>query len=50
MHGRVGGPPTAQELAVLRLLVLGLANKLIAHQLGVTEQTVKAHVTVLLRK
>jgi DNA-binding NarL/FixJ family response regulator len=39
-----------QELAVLRLLVRGLANKSIAHELGITDHTVKAHITRLFRK
>lgn len=50
MHGWLGRPPSPQELAVLRLLVLGLANKAIAHRLDIGEQTVKAHITHLLRK
>jgi len=35
---------------VLRLVVRGLANKSIAHELGVSESTVKAHITRLFRK
>lgn len=50
MRGWLGPPPSAQELAVLRLLALGLANKAIGHRLGVTEKTVKAHVTHLLER
>ncbi len=42
--------PTARELSareeeVLRLVVGGLANKQIARRLGITERTVKAHLT-----
>lgn len=50
MHSWVGRAPSTQEFAVLRLVVLGLTNKGIAYELGVTEQTVKTHVTALLRK
>jgi NarL family two-component system response regulator YdfI len=43
-------PLSARELAVLTLLVEGLSNKLIAHQLGISEHTVKTHVTAVLAK
>ena len=36
---------TARELEVLRLLRDGLPNKTIARQLGITEATVKAHLS-----
>jgi DNA-binding CsgD family transcriptional regulator len=41
---------TLQQRKVLSLLMDGLPNKLIAHQLGVTEATVKAHVSQVLMK
>src|SRR5215470_19374888 len=41
---------TPQQLRVLLLLADGSSNKLIAQDLGVSEATVKAHVTVILRK
>lgn len=50
MHGYLGRPPSVAELAVLRLIVIGLVNKTIADRLGISENTVKAHVTHLLRK
>ena len=34
-----------REEEVLRLLATGLANKQIARRLGITERTVKAHLT-----
>ena len=43
-------PLSARELAVLALLAEGLSNKLIAHQLGISEHTVKTHVTAILAK
>jgi DNA-binding NarL/FixJ family response regulator len=41
---------TAQQRRVLMCLSNGLTNKTIAQSLGVTEATIKAHVTVILRK
>jgi len=41
---------TPQQLRVLLLLAEGHSNKTIAQDLGVSEATVKAHVTVILRK
>ncbi|SEC86751.1 DNA-binding response regulator, NarL/FixJ family, contains REC and HTH domains [Nocardioides exalbidus] len=51
---RGGGPPSSdvgpsdlspRESEVLRLVVEGLLNKQIAQRLGITERTVKAHLT-----
>jgi DNA-binding NarL/FixJ family response regulator len=41
---------TPQQLRVLVMINEGRLNKQIAHELGVSEATVKAHVTVILRK
>lgn len=41
---------TPQQWRVLALMIQGDQNKQIAHKLGVGEATVKAHVTVILRK
>ena len=41
---------TAREVEVLRLIAAGNANKLVADQLSVTEETVKAHVKNILSK
>jgi two-component system, NarL family, response regulator LiaR len=41
---------TERELEVLRLLARGLANKAIALELGVSEKTVKTHVSNILAK
>jgi DNA-binding NarL/FixJ family response regulator len=41
---------TGQERRVLRLLKDGHLNKQIAHELAVTERTVKSHVSAILRK
>jgi DNA-binding NarL/FixJ family response regulator len=41
---------TRREIKVLRLVRRGLLNKQIAHELGIGETTVKAHVTAILRK
>jgi two-component system, NarL family, response regulator len=41
---------TAREIAVLRLIALGNANKEIAAQLRISDETVKSHVTNILEK
>jgi DNA-binding NarL/FixJ family response regulator len=41
---------TAREIQVLRLIAAGDANKLIADQLSITEETVKSHVGNILSK
>jgi DNA-binding NarL/FixJ family response regulator len=41
---------TRQQLRVLQALAKGQPNKIIAHELGLAEKTVKAHITVILRK
>jgi len=41
---------TAREIEVLRLIAAGDANKLIADQLSITEDTVKSHVGKILSK
>ena len=41
---------TPQQFRVLRMLGEGLLNKQIAHELGVSEATIKAHMTAILRK
>lgn len=41
---------TPREHDVLQLLAQGLTNKAIAHQLGITEHTIKFHVNAILSK
>ena len=41
---------TSREIEVLRLISAGNANKLIADQLRITEETVKGHVKNILSK
>lgn len=41
---------TPQQFRVLRMIASGLLNKQIAYDLGVSEATVKAHVTAIMRK
>ena len=43
-------PLTARELEVLSYAARGYINKQIAYQLGVSEQTIKNHMTSILRK
>ncbi len=50
-HRRAKGVDLSErELEVLRLMTTGAANKEIAVRLGITERTVKAHVTSILNK
>jgi DNA-binding NarL/FixJ family response regulator len=44
------GSLTPQQVRVLMMLSEGLLNKQIAYQLGVSEATVKAHVSAILQK
>jgi DNA-binding NarL/FixJ family response regulator len=46
---RLNGNMTSRQLEVLALLKEGKANKIIAHQLGMSESTVKAHVRNIMR-
>ncbi len=41
---------TPREISVLRLLADGASNKIIAHKLGISDHTVKFHVTSILSK
>jgi DNA-binding NarL/FixJ family response regulator len=41
---------TPQQLRVLQMLSTGLLNKQIAYALNVSEATIKAHMTAVLRK
>ena len=41
---------TPQQHNILRLMVAGKPNKIIAYELDIAETTVKAHITVILRK
>jgi DNA-binding NarL/FixJ family response regulator len=43
-------PLTGRQIAVLALLSLGKSNKEIANQLDISEMTVKAHMTSIMRK
>jgi DNA-binding NarL/FixJ family response regulator len=42
--------PSPREAEILRCLVLGCSNKVIARQLGIVEATVKVHLKAVLRK
>jgi len=48
-HGTLRGI-SPREQDILRSLVTGASNKLIANRLGITEATVKVHLKTLLRK
>lgn len=40
---------TPRQVEVVKLIAKGLPNKIIAHELGLTEGTVKVHITVILK-
>jgi NarL family two-component system response regulator YdfI len=53
LAGKESGTPaplSEREMEVLRRIAQGAANKEIAHQLSISERTVKAHVTAILNK
>jgi DNA-binding NarL/FixJ family response regulator len=43
-------PLTDREQEVLQLVARGLPNKLIARELGISEKTVKAHLTTVFQR
>jgi DNA-binding NarL/FixJ family response regulator len=47
---RGGGLLSSRELAVLRLVAAGQSNQQIAQSLGITERTIKFHVTAIFNK
>ena len=47
---RSGGLLSSRELSVLRLIAAGQSNQQIAESLGITERTVKFHVTAVFNK
>ena len=46
----INEPLTGREHEVLQLLAQGLTNKAIAHELGITDHTVKFHVNAIMTK
>ncbi len=49
-YGRDTSPLTPREMEILEMICRGATNKEIARQLGISYQTVKNHVTAVLRK
>jgi len=43
-------PLSPREMEILTLVTKGMSNKEIAYQLGISHQTVKNHMTSILRK
>lgn len=43
-------PLSPREMEILELIARGLSNKEVAHNLGISRQTVKNHMTAILRK
>jgi DNA-binding NarL/FixJ family response regulator len=43
-------PLSPREMEIIRYITRGLSNKMIAHKLGISHQTVKNHMTSILRK
>ncbi len=44
------GRPTARERELIALIARGLSNKVIAHEMGISPNTVRAHVGNIMRK
>lgn len=42
--------PTARECELIALIARGLPNKLIAHEMGISPNTVRAHIGNIMRK
>lgn len=47
---KVAAPLTQREIQILSYIANGNTNKQVAHRLGISEQTVKNHVSAILRK
>jgi two-component system response regulator DegU len=47
---KVAAPLTNREIQILNYIANGNTNKQIAHMLGISEQTIKNHVSAILRK
>ena len=47
---RVAAPLTHREIQILNCIANGSTNKHVAHKLGISEQTIKNHVSAILRK
>ncbi len=47
---RISAPLTNRETQILNHVADGNTNKQIAHLLGISEQTIKSHVSAVLRK
>jgi DNA-binding NarL/FixJ family response regulator len=47
---KVAAPLTQREIQVLSCIANGSTNKHVAHKLGISEQTIKNHVSAILRK
>ncbi len=47
---KVAAPLTHREIQVLSCIANGSTNKHVAHKLGISEQTIKNHVSAILRK
>jgi DNA-binding NarL/FixJ family response regulator len=48
--GNISEPLSAREMEILTCITRGMSNKEIANRLGISHQTVKNHVTSVLRK
>jgi len=47
---KIAAPLTHREIQILSCIANGGTNKQVAHMLGISEQTIKNHVSAILRK
>ncbi len=50
MKEKVAAPLTNREIQILSYIANGNTNKQVAYVLGISEQTIKNHVSAILRK
>lgn len=50
LREKVAAPLTDRELQILNCIANGATNKRVAQELGISDQTIKNHVSAIMRK